>query len=111
MYYVAFARYDYYREDGVDSGRMSYITDDLIDATQHYDSWCYWDEDLVVRRGGVFGPFESFDDPELQRYIRASDEISGRTGELEAHGWNERESAYSSRRTRRGSSAATEPAC
>jgi len=91
MYFIVFARYDSWDENGSDSGRYSYLTDDSFDA----DEWWYDlnHEDLTdeygftVRRGGVHS-FESLDDPELRDFLLASDEVRGRTDQLDEHAWS-----------------------
>lgn len=81
MYYITFARYDAWYDDGVDSGRACYITRDRADADREWHDVNHMDLTVdgawTVRRGGVFGPFDSLDDDEPAGFIAASDEIYG----------------------------------
>ena len=91
MYYIAFARFDSWDEYGGDSGRCSYLTDSFDDADMCFTSWdntdCTGESGFAVRRGGVFGPFNSLDDTELVGFLRASDDVNGRTDELTDAAW------------------------
>ena len=86
MYYIAFARYDSWDEYGGDSGRLGYLTDSFDDADMCFTSWdntdCTDESGFSVRRGGVFGPFDSLNHTELHHILRACDDLCGRTDEL-----------------------------
>ena len=81
MYYITFARYDAWYDDGVASGRACYITDSASDAEREWYDVNHMDSTMdgawTVRRGGVFGPFDSLDDEWPSDCIAACDEIYG----------------------------------
>ena len=81
MYYIAFARYDYWGDSYVDSGRLSYLTDSESDAERY---WAGLEDDprCSIRRGGIHGPFHSLKDPELVHTLLASDTPSAKNEEL-----------------------------
>tara|TARA_R110002050_G_scaffold1968_1_gene12178 strand:- start:7673 stop:8023 length:351 start_codon:yes stop_codon:yes gene_type:complete len=111
MYFIVFARYDSWSEFGSDSGRYSYLTDDLADADARWYDMNHAeltdDCGFTVRRGGVFGSFPSLDDPRLRDFLHASDEVDGRTDLLERTAWEIAWENQTRSRRRSGTSAAT----